>query len=942
MMEYFPADGSQPSLAACLEQVAKAELVIALVAHRYGWVPDDPCNAAAKSITWLECEHAWKVRKIEVLAFLVDENHTWPPDLRENYRLVTERKTPDIGDEVERNEARLEQFKAELSRYLRGTFTEAAGVRALVSEALAAWKERHPAIQTTAPGDTEIYLKNLEDEHRQIRIKGLRARRAEPYFFGIDEIYIPLTTMAPGEKSAKQGRRPHADFEDAQRRIVLEQALTERKLVILGDPGSGKSTFLRRVAFELCRNLRGTRPAGAAPFISEEDKRLPILIRAADLAKRLADPDRPAKPDDSPDWLPWFLGRQNAEYRWELDESFFRRRLEQEGNCLLMVDGLDEAPERLVRERLSRIFEKATRAFARCDFLVTTRDQTYWGDAVLAGFHTLRIGHLESPEIRTFFRHFATALALAEDESKTFLGALEDALRHRFEIRDMARNPVMLTALAVLQHNGQRLPEHRVELYDEILRWLAAAREGKSGRPSADKCLELLRRLALAMQDHPGGRIVQINKRTAAELAAAMFGGAIEHNERLLENETEDSGILSPAGQTDLKFWHLSFQEYLAAREIGSLTESGQIERVVGSGKLYKPEWRETMRLLGGVLRLQGEAKVEGLFQAILSARGSSLPEQARCAGLLGSMMRDLSGMGYKPATPEYESTLKSLDRIFLAAEAARIDVKTRIEAAEALGSVGDSRLEGGNWIAIPAGTFRMGAQSKRKNGRNYDPEASDEESPVHEVRLRAFRIGRFPVTVQEFAVFMDSGGYETRRYWAAGGYCEFQQPDGWEGQRLHLNRPVTGVSWFEAAAYCAWAGGRLPTEAEWERAARGPKSSRFPWGDEPALDPSWANYRHRDSPGSPTPVGVFPAGNSTEGISDLLGNVWEWCTDWYGEYSEETAEDPAGPPNGKYRVMRGGSWNNDPQYVRVSYRDGGVPAYRNYVVGFRCAGELR
>ena len=509
-----------------------------------------------------------------------------------------------------------------------------------------------------------------------------------------------------------------------------------------------------------------------------------------------------------------------------------------------MVDGLDEAPDRLLRERISRIFERATRAFARCDFLVTTRDQTYWGDAVLAGFHTLRIGNLETPEIQTFFRHFAKALALTGDESKTFLGALEEALSHRVEIREMARNPVMLTALAVLQHNGQRLPEHRVELYDEILRWLAAAREGKPGHPLADKCLEWMRRLALAMQDHPGGRIVQINKRSAAELAAGMFGGSVEHNERLLENETEDSGILSPVGQTDLKFWHLSFQEYLAAREIGSLSESEQIERVVGSGKLYKPEWRETMRLLAGVLRLQGEAKVEGLFQAILSSSGSSLPEQARCAGLLGSMMRDLKGMGCKPATPDYESTLKSVDRIFLPAEAARIDLLTRIEAADALGSVGDPRLEADNWITIPAGSFWMGAQSKKKTGRNFDAKANDRESPVHEVRLRAFRMGRFPVTVQEFAGFVDSGGYETDRYWAGGGFGQFQPPKDWDEQRLYLNRPVVGVSWFEAAAYCAWAGARLPTEAEWERAARGPKSSRFPWGSKPALDHSRANYR--------------------------------------------------------------------------------------------------
>ena len=145
MMEYFPADGSQPSLAAYLEQVAKAEVVIALVAHRYGWVPEDASNTDAKSITWLECEHAWRATKIEVLAFLVDDKHPWPAGLREDYRLITERKkNPNIGAEVDRNEAKLTQFKEELNRFVRGTFTDAAGVRALVSEALAAWKDRHP------------------------------------------------------------------------------------------------------------------------------------------------------------------------------------------------------------------------------------------------------------------------------------------------------------------------------------------------------------------------------------------------------------------------------------------------------------------------------------------------------------------------------------------------------------------------------------------------------------------------------------------------------------------------------------------------------------------------------------------------------------------------------------------------------------------------------
>jgi formylglycine-generating enzyme required for sulfatase activity len=296
-------------------------------------------------------------------------------------------------------------------------------------------------------------------------------------------------------------------------------------------------------------------------------------------------------------------------------------------------------------------------------------------------------------------------------------------------------------------------------------------------------------------------------------------------------------------------------------------------------------------------------------------------------------MLRDLQPYRFSPTDERYQAVLGSVLEVFAPDAAAEIGFRVRLEAAEALGQSGDPRLTLENWVEIEAGEFWIGAQSNDTSGRNYDSASQDGEQPVHQVQLAEYKIGRFPVTVADYARFVEGGGYDDSRCWQFGGFGQQAEPEDWEEQILHPNRPVVGVSWYEASAYCAWAGLRLPTEAEWERAARGIDGRKYPWGNS---EPDISKANHAASgPGCPTPVGLYPAGAASEGTLDLAGNVWEWISDWYAPYVEGPSENPNGAATGQARVLRGGSWSNGS--LRAAERRAIQPSSRNATSGFRC-----
>ncbi|MCY2988124.1 MAG: SUMF1/EgtB/PvdO family nonheme iron enzyme, partial [Planctomycetota bacterium] len=190
----------------------------------------------------------------------------------------------------------------------------------------------------------------------------------------------------------------------------------------------------------------------------------------------------------------------------------------------------------------------------------------------------------------------------------------------------------------------------------------------------------------------------------------------------------------------------------------------------------------DLVALLTENLHEQGSDKVDGFVTAVLDglAPGAALADQARCAGLLGSVLRDLEPVTYRIAEPRYDTLLAAVMAIFDREKSGSVPLETRIEAADALGQAGDFRLDFSRddyWSMIPAGKFLMGAQATDRKQANYDEQAWEQESPVHEVYLDGFLIARYPVTVRQYQRFVDDEGYDDQRWWKAGGLRGFRDP---------------------------------------------------------------------------------------------------------------------------------------------------------------------
>ena len=472
-----------------------------------------------------------------------------------------------------------------------------------------------------------------------------------------------------------------------------------------------------------------------------------------------------------------------------------------------------------------------------------------------------------------------------------------------------------------------------------------------------------------------------------ARAEASRFMHGIANRGGLLEEQDRRFGFRS----------HRTFQEFLAGRYLvrGYAPFDLQKQGEFLGKRLDDERWEEPARLAAGYLAIGGPGEAEQFIKMIFNLGGDD-DAGDRATAIAGLALSDLPAAHLSALSQTRASLVKEMLNAFRR-DPPRLELPLRRRLGLALAALSDPRFATPlcerkadalrNYLtAIPSGPFRMGTSDEEAEAlKAQHAEAWDDEKPQHIVFVSEFRIGKYPITNADFRAFVDEGGYDPDRphwqgearawrlatmepdlsiyseksresiaNWLKGRPKEKRhQPFFWDDPQWNAdNLPVVGVTWYEADAYCRWLTGqlrasgairmaeevRLPTEAEWEKAARGPQNRLWPWGD------TWDKGRcNSEESGfnATTPVGMYPDGASDYGVEDMIGNVWEWCGDWYDEELYQSREDqdvrdPPGPPSGKARVVRGGAWSSDRRLCRSAYRSWSGPAFFGSSLGLR------
>ncbi len=859
------------------------------------------------------------------------------------------------------------------------------------------------------------YLNHLFESGSPLSLAGVDPKTASESEarLNLSEVYTALLTLSQehhdrllrGEMLSSPGSGG-----EGRRLSALEQLNRHQHLVFLGDPGSGKSTFVNFVTICLAGESLGRSEANLARLTAPlpddqgqaEEKQqpwdygplLPVRVILRDFAARgLPDPGQPATAKHLWDFIVAELGAVGLEdYAPHLRQTLMKQ------GGLLLLDGLDEVPAaNQRREQLKQVVESFAGTYPNCRIIVTSRTYAYqkqeWR---LSGFSEAVLAVFSAGQIRRFvdgwYAHIAGLRGLHQDDAQGRAELLKRAIFNSERLQDLAERPLLLTLMASLHAwRGGSLPEKREELYadtvDLLLDWWESPKvvRDKEGQvvvlqPSLaewlkvdkEKVRELLNKLAY--QAHAG----QPDLSGTADVAEGklvsglmrLTGNPEVNPARLVEYLSQRAGLLLPRGVGVYTFPHRTFQEYLTACYLTNYGYPGQVAELA---RQEPNRWRE-VTLLAGAKAARGSlfsawALVEALCRCHSEVAQDSKAE-AWGALLAGQFLTETVDL-----TDISEWDWPKLERVQCwlmdELEGDTLPTVERVAGGRILGHIGDTRPGVGLgsaglpdivWCKIPAGPFTMG-----------------EGDETHTVELPVYSISKYPVTNSQYRAFVADKGYQKESYWP-----EAIQADSWrEGQIRRRayesgtwidewatkpydygipfnlpNHPQVGVNWWEMMAFCRWLTDRwqrngewdtarivtLPSEAEWEKAARGPSTGsgqgqgtggrRYPWGDE--INPDRANYADTDL-GTTSAVGCFPAGVGPYGCLDMSGNVWEWTRSIYQDYPYNPADGREDLTRTDVRVLRGGAFRLSVDLTRCAIRGSNDPRYRRYSIGFRC-----
>jgi len=799
-------------------------------------------------------------------------------------------------------------------------------------------------------------------------------------------------------------------FVMARPELAPEAMAEQRRLVLLGAPGSGKSTVLRYLTVLLARHYLD--PQQHPPPFSANPSPVPLFCPLGLVASALAD-KQPGESDGAVFWRVLEAQLDGAAGLRAGLGSHLRAAL-RDGAAILLLDGLDELPAspgldgRSIRARVSQAIQSAVRELSRsARVVVSCRVLPYQQAAAdprdewrLPADDQWRVRTLQPfafGQVRRFVQSWYQAACrlpaqlYSEPEGAARANSLLGQLERNPRLLVLTESPLLLTMLAILHYNKEagELPRDRARLYDECVtllleRWEPVRtpefrkaglleRLGIADRATGDDLRAVLHKVAFEAHNRPpdpgDGRGILRGSELAGELFQFFLRLRCDRIDERLAVFTEvlrkETGLLQEPGEDTYSFPHLTFQEFLAACYLAN--DPGMIKHAYQAwGSADGDRWREVLLLLVGRLRQQGKVETSGVpwLDALLRARTPTgvdkTPAQRwRDALLAADSYAEWDGRAALVSVDPDELERKLISALLpLLTVEAQLSSAERVHAGRYLGQLGDPRPEvsslAPDWCVVPAGKFLLGSNPG-------DEGAYDDEQPQRTVELPAFRIARHPVSNAQWQHFIDAGGYSERTWWSAAGWALIEE-QGWRAPRLWddprfngANQPVVAVTWYEATAYCRWLSARLgyavrlPSEAEWEKAARGADGRTYPWGD--SWDAAKANTAEGRF-GASTPIGCFPEGASPYGVQDMAGNVWEWTvTPWTENYSASDGtgvelwgrEPGAAEAKGAEELyaLRGGAWGNDQWDARCAVRFWNRPSLHYDFLGVRVVAAL-